>query len=129
MCNWTQRSFVDSFISKHLFFAFSETGYNSFCGFIAEYFNVSFTFYWSFLDIFIMVISIGISFQYEKINYKIGLFRDRSMPDLVWSKVRMCYNEVSTLLKLINASMNKMVILACCNDAYFVIIQLLNVTS
>lgn len=55
VCNWTQHNFFRDFVTKHLYFAFSFIEYNHFYGILAEYLNVSFTFYWSFLDIFIMV--------------------------------------------------------------------------
>lgn len=129
VCNWKQGNFIQNFISKHLLFVFSVIDYNIFAGLLAEYLNVSFTFYWSFLDIFITVVSIGIAFNYEMINNRIKSYRAQIVSDLVWSEIRNHYNEVSELLKFVNEAMDKIIILACCNDAYFIIIQLLNLTS
>lgn len=128
VCNWTEKNIPHIFITKHLGFIFSFIEYNHFNGFLAEYLNFSCTFYWSFLDIFIMIMSIGISFNYERINSKIELLQERSLPDTVWAEIRLSYNEVSALLKFVDNIMDKMIILACCNDAYFVLIQLLNIT-
>lgn len=129
ICNWTDVDFAERFISKHFDFVFSVVEYSHFKGFLAEYFNISFTFYWSFVDIFIMVVSIGISFYFENINNKIEFFRERAVPDSVWAEVRCNYNEVSELLKYVDRIMDKTILLACCNDTYFILVQLLNVSS
>lgn len=128
-CNWTKRSFMEFFIVKHLFFVFSGFQYNHLFGLLSEYINFTLTFYWSFLDAFIMIVSIGIAFHYDMVNYRIKLLRAKIVPDSVWFDIRLHYNEVSGLLELVNRIMNKMIVLACCNDAYFVIIQLLNLAS
>lgn len=129
VCNWTSSNFVEDFITKHLYFTFSIFDYSPYIGFLAEYFNVSFTFYWSFLDVFIMIVSIGISFNYEQLNNRIEFYRERVLPDETWLEVRRTYNAVSELLKFVNESMDKLIVVACFNDAYFIIVQLLNLTT
>ena len=126
-CNSTLTA--EFLVTRHLSHVFSIFKYNHFTGFLAEYLNFSFTFYWSFLDIFIMIISIGISFRYEKINNRIEFFRERAIPDKIWAGVRSNYNEVSELLQYVDNALDKLIILACCNDAYFILVQLLNLSS
>jgi gustatory receptor len=129
VCNWTKSNFVEDFITKHLYFTFSVFDYTPIIGLISEYFNVSFTFYWSFVDIFIMIISIGIAFNYEQVNTRIEFFRERSLSDETWSEVRRTYNEISVLLNFVSESMDKLILVACFNDAYFIMVQLLNITT
>jgi gustatory receptor len=128
VCNWTIGNELQDFITKQLFFTFNVISYNHFNAVIAEYFNVSFTFYWSFLDIFLMITSLGLSYNYEKINNRLKFFRERVVHDEVWHEIRKEYNEVSELVRFIDKHLDKMIILACLNDAYFILVQLLNLT-
>lgn len=128
-CNWTSHNFFKDFVTKHLTFTFSVINYSHFTGVIAEYLNFSLTFYWNFLDIFLMVISIGLSHHYEKIYNRIKFFKDRIINDQIWAEVRSDYNQVSELLKFMDASLDKMILLACFNDSYFILVQLLNISS
>jgi gustatory receptor len=129
MCNRTNYSAVEMLITKHLSFVFSVIKYNHFYGFLAEYLNFSLTFYWSFNDIFLMVISIGLSFCYNEIYKHVYLCKERTVPDDVWFNIRIQYNKVSELLKTTNDAIDKIIVLTCCNDAYFIMIQLLNTST
>lgn len=43
----------------------------------AEYMNISLTFAWNFIDLFIIIVSIGIISKFEKINERLEYFRER----------------------------------------------------
>jgi hypothetical protein len=45
--------------------------------FFAEYMNITFTFVWSFLDLFIILISIAIAAKFQKINERLEFFKGR----------------------------------------------------
>ena len=77
VCNITEVEFVKHFITIQLYHVFSVIPYTHLNGAIAEYLNVSFTFYWSFVDLFLMLISIGISTRYQQINERIKNFNGR----------------------------------------------------
>lgn len=129
MCNWTQHNIVEDIVSKHLNFIYSAIEYNYFLLIISEYTNVSCTFYWSFIDIFIVVISIGMAFNYQQINQRMKYFKERIVPDEVWFGFRKQYNEVSELLKYVDDEMGNLLLLSCFNDSYFIMVQLLNAAS
>ena len=44
---------------------------------LLEYMNISFTFVWSFTDIFIIIVSIAIASKFRKINERLEFFRGR----------------------------------------------------
>lgn len=129
ICNWTKHDIVADYIAKHLHFTFSVFNYNHVLGFLGEYLNVSCTFYWSFIDIFIMVISIGIAHNYQQINRSLEFFRGRAAQDEVWNNFRRQYNGVSELLKFVDDELGNLLVLACFNDSYFIMVQLLKATS
>ena len=129
VCNWTRGNSFENYVTKHLSFMFNVISYNFITGVLAEYFNISFTFYWNFLDIFLMVISIGLSNNYELINERIRFYKDLVVQDEVWSEIRSDYNKVSELLKFVDGYLDKMIVLACLNDSYFMLVQLLNMST
>jgi gustatory receptor len=128
ICNWTVQNHMEDFVTKHLVVVFSAIKYNHFYAIIAEYLNFSFTFYWNFLDIFLMMISIGLSYNYERINNRMKFFKERTLNDKIWAEVRNDYNQVSELLKFVNENLDKMIVLACFNS-YFILVQLLNLST
>lgn len=69
--------FVEYFIKIHLHDVFNVMQYTHLKGAIAEYLNFSLTFYWNYVDLFLMLISIGISTRYQQINDRIKYFRGR----------------------------------------------------
>ena len=76
-CNITNTSIVDDFIQEHLSHIFIVIPYSTFIGILFEYLNFSYTFFWSFIDLFIMICSISISYRFLQINERILLFRGR----------------------------------------------------
>lgn len=43
----------------------------------AEYMNISFTFAWSFIDLFIMIMSLSIATKFQMINERLEFFKGR----------------------------------------------------
>lgn len=62
--------------------------YSHFIGILFEYSNLSFTFFWSFLDLFIILISIGISFLFEKLNERLYNYKGLLVNESVWAEIR-----------------------------------------
>lgn len=76
-CNKTIDNYVEYIISNHLSHFFKKNPYNHFYGISIEFLNISTTLSWTFLDIFIIVISIGINSRYKQINNRIKQFKGR----------------------------------------------------
>ncbi|CAO1392130.1 unnamed protein product [Diamesa hyperborea] len=87
-CNNTNSSIVDDYIQNHLSHIFTVIPYYTFIGLIFEYFNFSYTFYWSFIDLFIMICSIGIAYRFLQINERISFFRGRKK---AWNTNEFCF--------------------------------------
>lgn len=129
VCNRTQHNLVEDFVVTHLAHLYSSISYNPFNGLIAEYVNVSTTFYWTFADVFVILVSVGLSHNYARINSKIECCQERLMPEEVWSDFRSQYNKVSELVNVVDHLLSRLLLLACFNDAYFIIVQLLNLSK
>ncbi|CAG9805826.1 unnamed protein product [Chironomus riparius] len=130
-CNITNVDYVEMFITKHLGFVILNLPiqYNHLLGLIAEYFNFSLTFWWNYLDLFIILTSMALSELFEKIVYRMECLKTVSLSDTTWAELREHHVEVSDLVVHVNKVFGTAFILACCNDGYFILIQMLNITT
>jgi hypothetical protein len=106
--------------------------YFHFNGLTAAYFqyvNFSLTFYWNFMDIFLIVIGNAIAYRFDQINDRMGYFRGRIISDQVWYDLRKHYTKLHELTLFINEHFGFFLIMACLNGSYFILIQLLNITK
>lgn len=76
-CNKTIDRYAEYIISNHLSHFFHNVPYNHFYGVTLEYFNISTTMSWNFLDLFIVAISIGLSTRFKQLNNRIKQFKGR----------------------------------------------------
>jgi hypothetical protein len=130
-CNVTDRDFVELYIKKHLKFVFINLPfkYNHFLGFFAEYLNFTFTCYWSFINLFIILISLGCAILFEKINLRVKTLKRLLVGDSMWSEIRCHHVQVSELIKIVNENINEIIIAASFSDGYFILSQAINITT
>lgn len=130
-CKLNQTNYAEIFISRHLNFILTNSPfqYNHAIGFILEYLNFSYTFSWNFLDLFIIIISIGIGFLYEQLNCRLHCCKGLLVNEKVWSEIRFHYVKVCELLWFINSKTGEIIILSSFIDGYFILMQLLNITT
>lgn len=98
-------------------------------GFALEYLNFSYTFFWNFLDLLIILISIGIAYLFEKINWRLQNIKRLMVDESVWEEIRVHHVQVTELLNFINGVMGAIIIVAYFIDGYFILLQLLNITT
>lgn len=130
-CNITGVDYVETFITKHLSFVLNNLPipYNHVLGFIAEYFNFALTFWWNYLDLFIILTSIALSELFERIVYRMECLKTVPLNETIWAEIREHHAEVSDLVIRVNKMFGTAFIIACCNDGYFILIQMLNITT
>jgi gustatory receptor len=85
-CNLTIDDPVGFFIMKNqaVFIKSLSFSYNNFVGVVVIYLNVSYTFYWNFLDIFTMLISIGLSDLFARLNYRLESVKKLPLDEITW---------------------------------------------
>jgi gustatory receptor len=129
-CKKFEQNHLEAFILRHLNFIFVNLpfNYNHILGFSIEYLNFSFTFFWNFLDLFIILISIGINYLYEKLNYRLESLRGLLVNEKVWSEIRLHYVQICELLQFVNSKIGAAVLISSLIDGYFILMQLLNIT-
>lgn len=129
-CNITDADSLEIFIQRHLSFVLTNIPipYNNVLGIFAEFFNVSLTFWWNYLDLFIILVSIGLADLFEKISWRMECLKNVPISDILWDELRTHHVEVCELVLVINEIFGFAFMLACCNDGYFILIQMLNIT-
>lgn len=94
-----------------------------------EYINVSLTFSWNFVDLFIMLMSLSISTKFKMINERLKYFKGRVVTDVFWEEIRCHYNKICELNEFIDDALGNLICMACLSDLYYVCLQLLHVAT
>lgn len=130
-CNITNYDPFGLFVNKHLVFVVKNLPfeYNNFLGGFLEFMNFSCTFIWNFMDLFIMLLSIGLTDLLQRISHRMECLQAFKLDDDVWAELRSHHVQVSELIKIINDEFGLIFMLACLNDSYFILIQMLNITT
>jgi gustatory receptor len=128
-CETKDIDLIATFVSRRMGFFIDRLPfeYNNFFGIFIEYFNIAATFTWNYFDLTIIVISMGMSSMFEKLNYRIESLRYLLVSEMTWSEVREDYVKVCELLREVNKIMGVFVIFSSSTDGYFIVLQLLNI--
>ncbi|XP_037048444.1 uncharacterized protein LOC119082852 [Bradysia coprophila] len=108
---------------KHLAMAIPYNGIAAIFFFIN---NVGMTLRWSFMDVFIMALSIGIARRYKQINERLETARGKLMPESFWIEIRTHFLAMTELLQLIDEEVSLLTLISCANNLYFICFQLFN---
>lgn len=73
-CKWEIGSLFYYIATTHLTQIYAELPVTIYTFLWAEYMSLSFTFTWNFIDLFIIIVSIGVAVQFEKINKRLEFF-------------------------------------------------------
>lgn len=91
-----------------------------------EYLNVAMTFCWSFIDVWIMAVSVGLTVRFRQLGARLEVVRGKLMADSFWIEVRTQYLVLVDLLQRVDEQMSAVVLLSCANNMFFVCHQLFN---
>lgn len=96
-----------------------------------EYANVAITFSWSFVDVFIAVLSAALSARFGQFNDRLQSIMAevgvRMLPDdAMWSTMRIDYNTLSELVAYVDEQVSSLVVISCLSNMYFVCFLLFN---
>lgn len=129
VCGYENDIIAENFFHNFHEHIFSLIPYNHFYGGTVAFLNMSLNFIWSFVDLFIVLVSVGISFRFEQINRRIEFCRGRIAPDWMWCEIRSHYTELCELLRKVDSKMGYLICIASLNDFYFIISQILNASE
>lgn len=125
---------------------FSFVKYSHFLGFYVKFVHITSTFVWSYTDLFIMMISCGLSAMFKQINDRMQrdkgkvsackleattqkcllLCNSQFMLPEYWNEQRQYYRSVCDLVAFVDENISFITILSISNNLFFICVQLLN---
>ncbi|XP_016994153.3 gustatory receptor for sugar taste 61a [Drosophila takahashii] len=99
--------------------------YNIFSVCYGFWLNGAFTFLWNFMDIFIVITSIGLAQRFQQFADRVGALEGRHVPDALWYDIRRDHIRLCELTSLVDASMSNIVFVSCANNVYVICNQAL----
>ncbi|KAJ6635417.1 Gustatory receptor for sugar taste 64f, partial [Pseudolycoriella hygida] len=103
--------------------------YSPYLAFMGKMLNILSTFMWTYSDLFVIVVSIGLSTQFKKINKRLTVHKGQSMPESYWIEVRSYYHHMCKLCKSIDAAVGPITVISFANNLFFVCVQLVRSIS
>lgn len=98
LCNWEIGSTFYYIATTHLAQVYAKLPVNPYTVIWAEYMNLSFTFAWSFADLFIVLMSISIASKFERINKRLEFFRERVSASTFKNKFLLIFFSASAII-------------------------------
>ena len=76
-CDLEIEDIVGYVITTQMSHIFTEVPFNILTAIWFEYMNISFTFGWNFMDLFIILVSVGIAHRFQQLNERLEYFHER----------------------------------------------------
>uniref|UniRef100_A0A336KT66 Gustatory receptor n=1 Tax=Culicoides sonorensis TaxID=179676 RepID=A0A336KT66_CULSO len=121
-------SYFEDFFRGHLSHIFAIFNYNIPLVIIGKYFNIISTFAWSFMDLFVILNSIGMAHTFKAYADYIckEYTRVKCKSENFWSKQRRTYQKLVDLVAELDDETCSINLISFSNNVYFIIFQLLN---
>lgn len=87
--------------------------------------NVLSTFVWTFMDVFVMMISVGLVSRFRQINRSLTENKGRAMPVRFWVEHRIYYRNMCDLCETIDREIGHITLVSFSNNLWFICVQLL----
>ncbi|KAG5679767.1 hypothetical protein PVAND_009307 [Polypedilum vanderplanki] len=100
--------------------------YSDALGSLAKFFNIIATFAWSYTDLFVIIISIGLASKFQQINN--DLFKIKGKVGIrtnFWTEYRIYYREIVMLVGIVDTAVAKIILISITNNLFFICVQLL----
>lgn len=92
---------------------------------IGKYSNVLATFVWTYMDVFVMMISVGLVSRFRQINRNLKENKGRVMPESFWVEHRIYYRNMCDLCETIDREIGHITLVSFSNNLWFICVQLL----
>ncbi|XP_031638768.1 gustatory receptor for sugar taste 64f-like [Contarinia nasturtii] len=116
---------VNDFFQLELSQLFALVPFSPISAFFGKFVNVIATFCWSFMDLFVMVMSAGLSSRFEQINEDLKRVKGEHMSEDFWALRRTQYRKLSVLCGLVDEAISQITLLSFSNNLFFIAVQLL----
>ncbi|KAH8371101.1 hypothetical protein KR093_006243 [Drosophila rubida] len=93
---------------------------------LLEWVNETIAYPRSFTDCFLMCIGIGLASRFHQLHRRIAAVHKKVMPPIFWTEVRQHYLALKRLVRMLDAAIAPLVLLAFGNNMSFICFQLFN---
>ncbi|XP_037908137.1 gustatory receptor for sugar taste 64a-like [Hermetia illucens] len=118
---------MSDYFRHHFGFIFVIIPYNLPFGIGSMVVNFLFTFMWNYMDLFIVMVSLGLSSRFQQINHRIEALAGREVSEATWMEIRHHFVLLCELLEAVDETMSGIILLSSINNLYFICYQLLNI--
>lgn len=125
-CPSDPTNLMKSFFEEHLPVFFQTVSYTGEMAFVAKFANVVNTVIWFYVDLFIMLIAIGLSSVFKRYCDYLLKFTGRQISKTFWDEQRNIYRSVCELVEAVDNVISPITIVSFSNNLYFVCLQLMN---
>lgn len=84
------------------------------------------TFLWTYADLFVIVISLGMTHQMKAFNRRLRQIKGFHLTEYEWEDYRLKYLTFGELCGMIDQTISSLALIAFSNDIFFICVQLLN---
>uniref|UniRef100_A0A182LWX8 Gustatory receptor n=1 Tax=Anopheles culicifacies TaxID=139723 RepID=A0A182LWX8_9DIPT len=116
----------EAFFKSNFAFVYYYFSYSTLRGFLTKFFNVICNFVWSYVDLFVIVISMGLSHSFRRINAYLFLHKREKMSEQFWGEQRQKYRNVCDLVTTVDDHISAITMLSISNNLFFICVQILN---
>ncbi|KAH8319455.1 hypothetical protein KR067_009915 [Drosophila pandora] len=123
-CNRTADPIQNYFIrtNDEIFFV---TSYSTPLAIWGKFQNVYATFIWNYMDMFVMIVSIGLASKFRQLNDDLRNFKGMNMAPSYWSERRIQYRNICILCDRMDNAISLITMVSFSNNLYFICVQLL----
>ncbi|KXJ69406.1 hypothetical protein RP20_CCG027206 [Aedes albopictus] len=122
---------IQDLLEAHLMQAFPEMfsfiPYDIYVGFVAQVVTSVLTFYWNYVDLFLIALSIGLRQNVRHVNDIILKSKAQYHSDTFWHDYRKHHQRVCNLVHIVGQKVAYLVVISFANNMFFICIQLIGV--
>lgn len=124
-CNPNQEEPIRNFFLAEQSQFFRYVDYRPELAVLGKIINGSATFLWSYMDLFVMMVSVGLATRFRQINESLRRYKGAVMSEQFWREHRLYYRSMCDLVRRMDDSVAHITMVSFANNLYFVCMQLL----
>ncbi|PNF29870.1 hypothetical protein B7P43_G09535 [Cryptotermes secundus] len=105
---------------------FKATDYALWKALLLQVSNFVATFTWSYMDMFVTLVSMALTQKYLQLYERLLAFRGEVTPPAFWREARELYENLCCLTRTVDDHISHLVLLSLTSDLYFICLQLFN---
>lgn len=119
--------FVNNYFIGRFTDFFSLIEYNIAWGILLQAVNILSTLSWSFMDLFIILISVSLSCRFTQIAKAVAHYAKKAESDeKLWRKLREDYTKITILCSAVDDAVSNIMLLSFANNIFVILVQLFN---